>query len=169
MTRIAIAFCISISFLIGLPGCYTEPGPPEVREPRCEPRSTTDPIRLTLETSAEDYGAIPPCQPIVSFFLMGTSNLRSIEGSVEIIGPAGEVLHEEPIRAALEESSFRSDVHIDSVDGHICRALTLDLEVLHCSDGDGNPIECPEVRVKQSYVLESFTAHGADIEVCFDN
>lgn len=170
MTKLAIALAISASSFTALSGCYSEPEPPEVREPRCEPRSTTEPSSLTLDTSAENYAVIPPCEAIVSFSVMGDSKVRSVAGEVEIIGPAGDMLYEDSIQVSLEGPSFgvfRNDVHIGSVDGHMCRELMLDLELLHCGDEGGNRIECPEIRVKKSYVLESFTAHGADIDVCF--
>ncbi len=172
MKKFAIALGISLSSFIALPGCSSESEPQQLPEPRCEPRSTTEPSRLTLETSAENYGAMPPCEAIVNFAVTGNSAVRSVAGEVEIIGPAGDVLHSDAIEAALQGPSFgvfQNDVHIDSVDGHICRELELHLELLHCGNEDGNRIECPEVRVKKSFVLERFTAHGAEIDVCFDD
>lgn len=103
---------------------------------------------------------------------MGNSPLRSVAGKVEVIGETGEVLHERPIQASLEGPSFgafHNDVRIGPVDGHICRELVLDLELLHCRDEDDSHIECPEVKMNESDVLENFTAHGKDIGVCFDD
>ena len=103
---------------------------------------------------------------------MGNSPLRSVAAKVEVIGETGEVLHERPIQASLEGRSFgtfRDDVPIGPVDGHICRELALDLELLHCRDEDSSRIECPEVKMNESHVLEHFTAHGKDIDVCFDD
>lgn len=42
-----------------LGGCPTESKLPAAREPRCEPRSTPAPGRLTLDTRAEHYGTTP--------------------------------------------------------------------------------------------------------------
>ncbi|MFU8830751.1 MAG: hypothetical protein ACNA7J_01225 [Wenzhouxiangella sp.] len=143
---------------------------PEVREPRCEPRSTSVPARLTIEASADNYG-MPPCQTIVSLAIMQNSRLRSLDGRIEIIGPEGSVLHEDAMRIALEETdsgSFQNEVHAASIDGQMCRNLNLDFELLQCEDDDGHHIECPEVRVKESLVLKRFTAHGTNVDVCFD-
>lgn len=171
MKKSAIFLCISIPFFLAVPGCSSEPGLPEVREPRCEPRSTSAPARLNIETSAANYG-MPPCEATVHFAIMRNSELRSLEGSIEIIGPEGSVLHQDAIQVFLEGpdfGTFQNEIQAGSIPGQMCRNLTLDFELLHCGDEDGNQIECPEVRVKESFVLKRFTTRGTDLNVCFDD
>ncbi|MDZ7669435.1 MAG: hypothetical protein U5Q16_08440 [Gammaproteobacteria bacterium] len=70
--------------------CTAETAPPVAQEPRCEPRRTTDPARLTLHSSAEQHGAIPPCRGTIEFAIPRHTALRRVEGAIVLSSDGGE-------------------------------------------------------------------------------
>lgn len=155
-----------------LPGCAEQELPGDLREPRCEPRKTTAPGRLNFDTSAEHYGLRDPCESSISLYIAGNSDLRAVEGRLGVKGPDGETLRERLVSIELDgpdSGMYHHELHAAPVDGHDCRSLTLDFEVLACRDGENNRIDCPDIRVKTSMVLADFMVHGTDLNVCFDD
>lgn len=163
---------VAVLLLSTLAGCLEVPEPPEVREPQCEPRSTTEPGRLSIEATADNYGVMPPCEAIVTFYIPGTAPLAAIEAEAKLTDPNGATMGPERLEFDLhgpKGGMLYREVKLAPAEGGICRETTLDLELLACRDGNGTPIECPEVRVRRSYSLSKVTAFGPELDVCFDD
>jgi len=153
-----------------LGGCPVEPDLPAVREPRCEPRSTTALGRLTLDTRAEHYGTTPPCRLEVSFAIARNSELRALSARLMLENPAGEVSYDDTKTVELHGPSggmWRAKAGLDSATGPSCRSLALEARVIQCLDNRDREIACPPVRVRESLVLREFDVSGA--QVCFDD
>lgn len=162
---------IFIFFFLGLTvGCSNEiPG--ESRLPRCEPRSNVDPARLNIDTSAEDYAVADPCRAILWFYIAGNTELRAVEGEIDFTHFEGERAGTESFDfefSAPEAGMFSETVELAPIEGYLCRELLVDFSRLACRDGEGVEIECPEVRVKTSYVFEDFNFEADGLDVCFD-
>lgn len=155
-----------------LAGCLEVPEPPEAREPQCEPRSTTEPGRLNVEAKAGNYGVMPPCEPIVTFYIAANTPLAALEAEAKLTNPNGATTGEDRLEFDLQgpkSGMLYREVRLAPAEDGICREMALDLELLACRDENGTPIKCPKVRVRQSYSLSKVTAFGPELDVCFDN
>jgi len=153
-----------------LAGCSNEiPG--ESRLPRCEPRSNTDPARLNIDSSAEDFAMSDPCRAAIQFYIASNTDLRAIEGEVDFKNIDGEDVAVESFRlefTSVRGGMFSEVVELAPVDGHMCRQLLTNVSGMLCRDGKGDAIVCPAVRLKTGYVFEDFTIEARELNVCFD-
>jgi len=149
--------------------------PGESRLPRCEPRSNVDPARLNIDSAAEEFAVAHPCRAALHFYIQHNSNLGRVEGRVDFshfeggdIGSDSDT-QEFKLELTAAEAGMRSEtVELAPVEGHMCREFLVHLSGLACRDGEGREIECPDVRLKTSYVFEDFTIDTEGFEICFD-
>lgn len=121
---------------------------------------------------AGNYGVMPPCEAIVTFYIPATTPLTTIETEARLTDPNGATMGEEHLEFDLhgpKGGMLYREVKLAPVEDGICRETALDLEFLACSDANGTRIECPEVRVRRSYSLSKVTAFGPELDVCFDD
>lgn len=160
---------MSLVLLAMLGGCPAESDLPAVREPRCEPRSTTAPGRLNLHTRAEQYGTIPPCRLEISLAIAGNTNLRALRIQLLLEGSGGEAILDKTQWVELggpRAGMWRAETYARPGTGPSCRALALEARIVQCLDAKRRDVTCPQVRVRESLVLRSLEVRGA--EVCFD-
>jgi len=160
-----------VAAIVTLPaGCSSEiPG--ESRLPRCEPRSHVDPARLNIDSDAEDYAVVKPCRGSIQIYIAGKTELRAIEGEVEVNDIGGEQVAAESFElefGSIRGGMFSEVVELAPVEGYMCRELLMHVSRLACRDGEGKGIECPAVRFKTSYVFEDFRIDKDELDVCFD-
>jgi len=151
--------------------CTVETAQPVAQEPRCEPRRTTDPARLTLLSSAEQHGAIAPCHGTIEFAIPRHTELRRVEGVIVTRSGDGEQPRSQPFVLDLSGPAggmYRGPLAFGPVDDQACRAVVAEVIVEACTGDGGERIECPAVRVRESYVLERLDAAGPGVEVCYD-
>lgn len=160
-----------IASLVSLLGGCSNEIPGESRLPRCEPRSHVDPARLNIDSDAEDYAVVKPCRGTIQFYIAGKTDLRRIEGEIEVNDIDGEQVAAESFElefSSIRGGMFSEGVEFAPVEGHMCRELLVHVSRLACRDGEGQGIECPAVRLKTSYMFEDFTIAVSDLDVCFD-
>lgn len=164
-TALAILFISSLGA-----GCSNEiPG--ETRLPRCEPRSNVDPARLNIDSDARDYAVFDPCRAEIVFYISHNTGLRTLKGQIGFRHFEGGRVASEPFE--LEFPAAEAGMLIESVEpapiqGHMCREFLVHISALTCLDEAGREFDCPEVRLKTSYVFEDFTIETDDLDVCFD-
>jgi|SRR6056297_1036882 len=165
-----IKFLATLLSSILVAGCSHEiPG--QTRLPRCEARSNVDPARLSIDARAKDFGAINPCRAEIRFSISRNTDLRTMEGRVELTDVHGALVASESFELEFSSPSagmFRKTVVLSPIDEYICRDLLVELSGILCRNGKGEAIECPAVRLKSSYVFEDFTIDDTDLNVCFD-
>lgn len=170
--------CFAVLFVLpmiwGLAACSTDPAPatPALTEPRCEPRSTTDPGRLNIYSAAEEYGAIPPCRVTLQFAIARNTDLRGLQGTVDVESADGELLAGVPLSVELVEPSggmYRAERLLESVPEQTCRQLSLELRLETCTGDDGRSLDCPDVAVRPSQVLRTLAVTGPGFSVCYDD
>ncbi|MDT8449375.1 MAG: hypothetical protein RQ847_04300 [Wenzhouxiangellaceae bacterium] len=161
---------VSVALLI-LAGC-DQPIPGETREPRCEARSTAEPGRLNIDTGAEDFAVSDPCRASIHFYIARNTPLREIEAVVGFDDADSNRVADRKVRADFDQPDYwmySRKIKLEPIEGYSCRMLSANLAAgLVCRGDSGAPIECPEVRVKTSYVFRDFTIDGHGLDVCFD-
>ena len=173
MTKSALFLFFGALLLVGAlwgPWEITLPG--DFREPRCQPRSLSEPGRLNIDTSAKLYGFARPCESYLEFYIAKNTSLRSFDGKVMVFGPHEEMLLERNIHVELAETEYgmlHTELPVDPVKGHDCSQLTLRLSSLKCRDNRGDSIDCPSARVKTSMVFQDFLLDDANLNICFDD
>ena len=158
-----------LSFML-LAGCSNEiPG--ETRLPRCEPRSNVDPALLSIDSTAEDFAVAHPCRAGIRFSIWRNTELRKVEGEIEFTHFEGERVASKAFELefpAAEQGMPVETAELAPIEGHTCREFLVHVSRLACQDDAGNEIECPDVRLKTSYVFEDFTIDTTNLDVCFD-
>lgn len=164
-TTLAILFISSLGA-----GCSNET-PGESRLPRCEPRSNVDPARLNIDSSAEDHAVADPCRAEIRFYISHNTELRAVEGEIDFMHFEGERVASEAFELEFPEAKagmLIETVELAPIEGHMCREFLVHVSRLACRDEADNEIECPDVRLKTSYVFEDFTIDTDGLDVCFD-
>jgi len=163
---------LALVVLAALGGCPAEPGRLEVREPRCEARSHSDPGRLTLETRAQSFGATPPCHAYASFAIAANSDLRALTTRIRLVDGADGSFYDEVQPVVLSgprAGMWLTEVPVDATSGPACRALTLIVQIMACLDQQHGTIPCPAMRVRESQVLQNVELEAAHASVCYDD
>lgn len=158
------------ALLPALAGC-DRPIPGETREPRCEARSTAEPGRLNIDTGAEDIAVSDPCRASIDFYIARNTPLREIEAVVGFDDSDSNRVADRTVRAVFEQPDYgmySREIRLEPIEGYSCLMLIANLAGLVCRGESGASIECPEVRLKTSYVFWDFTIEPEGLEVCYD-
>lgn len=169
-----IAFLWVLLVALGTTACSTDPAPtnPAPTEPRCEPRSTTEPGRLNVDSAAEGFGGMTPCRATLQFAIARNTDLRGLQGAVSVESADGEPLASAPLSVELvgpDGGMYRAEQLLEPVPEHICRQLSFELQLETCTGDDGQPLACPDVAVRPSQVLRTLEVTGPGLSICYDN
>jgi len=145
--------------------------PGETRLPRCEPRSSTEPGRLNIETGAEDYGVMAPCRASLRLYIPARTPLGSLKADVELLDRNGKGVARRTMTAAFpgpQAGMLVASINLPVVPDVACHGLDARVESLACFGAAGERIDCPAVRVRTSYVLHDVTVEPGGLDVCYD-
>ena len=163
---------LALALVLGAAGCGADPVPPAPTEPACEPRSTTAPARLNIDSSAENFGAVQPCEATLSFSIARNTDLRALSFTIRLTDAEGQAVSQTPLWISFSGPAggmYRGELAVTPVPGASCRSLEFSLEIERCSNNNDQVIECPEVGVQTSYVLRRLEASGSGVSVCYDD
>jgi len=167
------AWRLAMAMMLGAAGCDADPVPLAPTEPACNPRSSTDPARLNIDSSAEGFGTASSCRATLQFSIARNTDLRALAGTIRITGADGPAVGgTAPLSVSLtgpEGGMFRGEQAVAPIVDRSCRQTSFILEIERCAGGDGDSIRCPEVRVRPSRVLRRLEASGDGVSVCYDD
>lgn len=137
--------------------------------PACEPRSNTDPGRLTIRAGAENFGMTTPCSVNFELYINSNSRTRSLVLDLAYLNNEGVTVQAEQIRADLDQHStgiFKKDISAPPVPGETCRSLNLVIRSITCYSTDGSETECPDIRIIPPDSAGSLRVEDSSDTVC---
>jgi len=164
-----ITFCIWGILMV--PGCSSQTPDKNLSYPACEPRSNTDPARLNIRASAEDFGMISPCKGKFELYINPNSQIRSLVFDLEYLNTDNKLVFKEQVSAELKQHStgmFQKEITVSPVEGESCRNLQIAIQSMACYSVDGNLIDCPEIRILSPDTFESINL-SESLNVCADD
>ena len=150
-------------------GCSSQTPKKQMVYPACEPRSNTDPGRLTVRAGAEDFGMTAPCTVNFELYINPNSEIRSLHLDLEFTNEDDDLVHQEKIRAFLEKQStgmFQKEVSAEPVEGESCRTLQIAIQSVACYAADGSVSECPDIRIIPPDAVGSLRVDDTSVTVC---
>jgi len=167
--KIILVFLLGGIFLSRACGDITLPG--DLREPRCEKRSTSEPGRINIDTYAKNYSSIKPCESRIEFYIARNTPLRSVSSSVSVSHKGKNIgKHDFQVNFTnTERALLKNSFELPAYDEYICSDLEAQLSTLNCFDASNQVIECPAIRLKTTASFDDLTLIEGSTDVCYDD
>lgn len=166
--QLLILLCVVWGFVLNT-GCSSQGQEKAQLYPACEPRSNTEPGRLTIRAGPEDFGMTAPCSVNFELYINSNSRTRSLVLDLAYLNAKDETVQVEQIRADLEQHStgiFSKDIASPAVSGETCRSLHLVIRSIACYAADGSMMECPDIRIIPPDSAGSLRVEDSSVTVC---
>ena len=133
----------------------------------CEPRPASS--RLNIRATAEDFGAITPCQGQLLIYINKNTTVRSLNVDMEYLNPDNKILSKEMIRVNLEPTQtgvFEKKFNLLSVEDVKCWDIQIAMEKMTCFTQYGSETKCPKIRIHTPDSFHSLLIADKSLKVC---
>lgn len=161
-----------LQLVMMIPAMATAAGEAPLQEPHCQPRSHVAPGRLNIDSDTQGYGFEKPCQSFLHFYIARNTPLRSIDAAISLYDASAKPVRKARIRVDFENNQYgmlSKKYAIAPVDGYRCWDLIVNVDELICLGENEKIIECPAVRLKQTYSFAALTINGRALDLCYDD